>query len=116
MIIRCQDAGRFDTSYCKPAEVVSCTSTVTIVFLEVWPHYHSCLIILGRKQPWACQPISSPINSSPPGENGRYFTDDIFRGNFVIERFCILIKISLKFVPKVPIDNNPPLVEIMALP
>ena len=33
---------------------------------------------------------------------------------FVNEKFCILIKISLKFVPKVPIDNNTLLVQIMA--
>ena len=30
------------------------------------------------------------------------------------EKFCILIKISLKFVPKGPVDNNPALVQIMA--
>ena len=30
------------------------------------------------------------------------------------EKFCILIKISLKFVPKGPIDNSPALVEIIA--
>ena len=30
------------------------------------------------------------------------------------EKFCILIKISLKFVPKGPIDNNPALVQKMA--
>ena len=30
------------------------------------------------------------------------------------EKFCILIKISLKFVPKGPIDNDPALVKIMA--
>ena len=29
---------------------------------------------------------------------------------FVNEKFCTLIKISLKFVPKGPIDNNPVLV------
>ena len=29
---------------------------------------------------------------------------------FVKEKICILIKISLKFVPKGPIDNNPALV------
>ena len=30
------------------------------------------------------------------------------------EKFCILIKISLKYVPKGPIYNNPALVQIMA--
>ena len=29
------------------------------------------------------------------------------------EKFSILIKISLKFVPKGPIDNNQPLVQLM---
>ena len=54
------------------------------------------------------------INSSPPGQNGCHFADDIFRCIFVNEKFCILIKISLKFVSYSPIDNNPALVEIMA--
>ena len=35
---------------------------------------------------------------------------DIFRRNFVNETFCILIRNSLKFVRKVPNDNNPALV------
>ena len=50
------------------------------------------------------------INSSPPGQDGRHFAGDIFRCNFVNEEFCILIKISLKFVPKGPIDKNQALV------
>ena len=39
------------------------------------------------------------VNSSPPGQIGRHFEDDIFRCIFVNEKFCILIKISLKFIP-----------------
>ena len=31
-----------------------------------------------------------------------------------MENFCISFKISLKFVPKGPIDNNPAMVQIMA--
>ena len=38
----------------------------------------------------------------------------IFRCIFVNEKFYILIKISLKFVPEGPFDNNPTLVQIMA--
>ena len=49
-------------------------------------------------------------NSSPPGQKGHHFADDIFRCIFVNEKLCVLIKISLKFVPKDPIDNNPALV------
>ena len=55
-----------------------------------------------------------PFNSSPPEQKGRHFTDNIFRCIPVNEKFFILIKISLKFVPKGPIDNNPALVWIMA--
>ena len=48
----------------------------------------------------------------PPslGQKGHHFADIIFRYIFVIEKVCILIKISLKFIPKSPIDNNPVLV------
>ena len=48
------------------------------------------------------------VNSCQPGQKGRNFTDDVFI--FVNEKFCILITISLKFVPRVQIDNNPTLV------
>ena len=50
------------------------------------------------------------LNSSPPGQDGRYFAHDIFRRVFVNEEFCILIKISLKLVPKGRIAYNPALV------
>ena len=56
---------------------------------------------------------SNIINSFPPGHNGRHFTDEIFKCIFSKEKFCILIQISLKFVPKIPIDNNSALVQIM---
>ena len=45
-----------------------------------------------------------------PGQNSRHFADKIFKCIFVTEKFYISIKISLKFVPKDPIDNNPVLV------
>ena len=50
------------------------------------------------------------INSSPPGQNGRHFADDIFRCIFVSEKTYILIKTSLKFARKGPNDNNSALV------
>ena len=66
---------------------------------------------------WA-QPNSTydpdKLNSSPPGQNGRHFADDIFRRVFVNEKLCTLIKISLNFVPRDPIDNNTALVQVMA--
>ena len=53
------------------------------------------------------------VNSSPPGQNGRHFTDDIFRCILPNENFCILFWISLKTVPKSPIDNKSALGQIM---
>ena len=46
--------------------------------------------------------------SSPPEKKSRHFAEDIFR--CIFEKFYILIKISLKFDPTGPIDNNPALV------
>ena len=53
------------------------------------------------------------FNLSPPGQNGHLFPDYIFGWIFVNEKYCILVKISLKIVTKGPIDNNPALVQIM---
>ena len=49
-----------------------------------------------------------------PRRNGRYNTDDIFKCIFLKENVWIPTKISLKFVPKGPINNIPALVQIMA--
>ena len=46
--------------------------------------------------------------------NGRHFEDDIFKWIFLNESVWITIKISLKFVPKGPINKIPSLVQIMA--
>ena len=54
------------------------------------------------------------VNSSPPRKNGRHFADNIFKCIFMNEKFCILIEISMKFVPKGPIDNNSALIQVMA--
>ena len=54
------------------------------------------------------------VNSLRPRQNGRHFADDIFKCIFLNENVWISIKISLKFVPKGPINNIPALVQIMA--
>ena len=56
----------------------------------------------------------SLINTLRPRQNGRRFADDNFKRIFLNENVRISIKISLKFVPKGPINNNPSLVQIMA--
>ena len=47
-------------------------------------------------------------------QNGRHFPDDIFKYIFLNENAWILMKISLEFVPKGPINNIPALVQMMA--
>ena len=59
-------------------------------------------------------PVEEVVNTLRPRQNGRHFPDDIFKCIFLNENGRVSIKISLKFVPKVPINNIPALVEIMA--
>ena len=47
-------------------------------------------------------------------QNGRHFADDIFKCIFLNENVWISAKMSLKFVPKGPINNISTLVQIMA--
>ena len=47
-------------------------------------------------------------------QNGRHFADDIFKCIFLNENAWISLEISLRFVPKVQINNIPALVQIMA--
>ena len=54
------------------------------------------------------------VNTLRPRQNGRHFPDDIFKYIFLNENLWISIKISLKFVPKGPINNIPALVQVMA--
>ena len=54
------------------------------------------------------------INTLRPRQNGRYFADDICKRIFFNENVWISIKISLKFVPKGPINKIPALVQVMA--
>ena len=54
------------------------------------------------------------VNTLRPRQHGRHFADDTFKRIFVNENVRISIKISLKFVPTVPINNIPALVQIMA--
>ena len=54
------------------------------------------------------------LNSLRPRQNGCHFADDIFKCIFLNKNEWISLKISLKFVPKVPINNIPALVQIMA--
>ena len=54
-------------------------------------------------------------NSSPhPGQNGLHLADDLFKYTYMKQKSCVFIRISLKFIPKGPIDNDSALVLVKA--
>ena len=73
------------------------------VFVENWPCYT-----------WIFHLVNPDINSLRTTQNGRHFPDGIFQCIFLNENVCISLKISLKFVPDVRMNNIPALVQIMA--
>ena len=54
------------------------------------------------------------LNTWRPRQNGRHFADNVFKCIYLNENVWILLKISLKFVPKGPVNNIPSLVQVMA--
>ena len=83
--------------------------TKIIMFNEYWEYVW---LILGQQGKLSGL-SEAHINTLRPRQNGRHFPDAIFKWIFY-ENVWILIKISLKFVPKGPINNIPALVQIMA--
>ena len=65
---------------------------------------------------WSCCYLNwLPLfNTLRPRQNGCHLADNIFKCIFLNENVSVAIKISLKFVPKGPINNIPALVQIMA--
>ena len=90
-----------DSQYAQPVTVKICLSLVSTCMCET----------ISPLALWRC---SNNLNTLRPRVNGRHFADDIFKCVFVNENSWIPIKISLKFVPKGPINNIPALVQIMA--
>ena len=86
---------------------------------DVFSSIHACLpsdwISAGACM-FSCLFLHNPklVNTLRPGQNGRRFADDVFKCIFLNENVWILHKVSLKFVPEVPIDNIPALVQILA--
>ena len=52
------------------------------IFTAYWSKTVRFIIVWGT--------FAFPVNSSPPGQNGRHFADDVFRCIFLNEKFCIL--------------------------
>ena len=101
-----------------PAQMASYAESVSIW----WRHHakYNSVSLMGF-HPDKYLPITLPnghpeliANSLRPRPNRRHFADDILKCIFLNENEWHSIKISLKFVPKVPINNVPALVQIMA--
>ena len=65
-------------------------------------------------QQQCCHRPWTSFNTLGPRQNGRHFPDDILKCIFRNDDVWISLNFSLKFVPKVSIDNIPALVQIMA--
>ena len=59
---------------------------------------------------WQRNNLVTVLNTLRPGQDGRHFADDTFKRIFLNENIRISVKISLKFVPKSPMDNIPALI------
>ena len=69
---------------------------------------HITVLLCGNKRL-----VMQAFNTLRLRQNGRDFANDIFKRIFLKEKARFFTKISLKFVLKGPIDNNPALVKIM---
>ena len=67
-----------------------------------------------RKQIAHINLVRRGFNSFGSRQNGPHFPDNVFKCIFLNENVWIWIEISLKFVPKGPIDNIPKLIQLMA--
>ena len=78
------------------------------VAFSVPTHYlNQCCFIVN----WT---LRNKLNILRARQHGRHFPNNIFKCIFMNANVCISIKISLKFVPKSPLNNIPALVQIMA--
>ena len=80
-----------------------------IYLFYLWMNKHNQCICQWTK--WL---LTHWVNTLRPRQNGFHFPDDILKWIFLNENIWILIKISLKFVFEVRINNIPALVQIMA--
>ena len=98
--------GGIQTHRSSPLSVSSEAVQLAINWIEAQSEPHTCVDMAGG---WLYT-VWLPLVYI----QGHRFADDTFKSIFLNENFRISIKISLKFVPKGPINNNPALVQIMA--
>ena len=97
------DSWFLHSQFCRQSQGSRCLTSYSHIDWRIWHGNDKAIEV-------SVLVLTIPGNSSPPGQNGCHFADGIFRCIFVNEKFCTLIKISLKFVPKGSIENNPALV------
>ena len=87
--------------------------------VKIWAHQPPPLCILDASIPLfdSDDHIQNKVrvNTMRPKQSGIHFEDDIFKCIFLNENVWISLKTSPNFVPKVPINNIPALVEIIAI-
>ena len=101
-------------TYHNCSAVVACT--------KLWPDEIIIIkigakVFLPRFELWAHKLFVKWLlgfNTLRPRQNGRHFPDDFFKWIFLNENVWISINISLKFVPRGPINNIPTFVQVMA--
>ena len=87
------------------------TPNLQYIYLNMWSQNKEISVELSSLAFCAMKQLEQcPVISYPPGQNGWNFADDIFSCIILNKKLCIVIKISLKFVPKGLIDNSQALV------
>ena len=99
----------------KPLKIFQ-NATVTVTLRgegRLWHHSIVGIWNAPNRRP-NCNCRHTMVNSLRPRQNRRHFADDIFKCIFQNENEWVSLRISLKFVPKVRINNIPSLVQVMA--
>ena len=73
-----------------------------------------CSNLTGMKTSRMNRTLWKHVNTLGPRQNGHHFIDDTIKHIFLNENVRISIEISLKFVPKGPVNNIPALIQITA--
>ena len=106
----------YGTPFLQSSSSLGCISPRTFrVFLSFFVFW--CFFYFNSRLgdlPWISCISDSHINTLRPRQSRCQFGDDIFKCIFLNENAWIAIEISLKFVPKGPVNNIPALVPIMA--
>ena len=78
--------------------MIWCIKTYIIAYVKTHTHKNRYIIHYVK-------PTAQLFNTLRPRQNGRHFADDIFKWIFVNENIWIPIEISLRFIPRGPINN-----------